>query len=101
MDNPFEMLQASIEKMEARFMERLNEVLPIGPVQSILSVGDEKLLTVNEVASHLKCQPSTVRKYARNNKIPFHRASKVYMFKISEVDQALSSLSVPKKNRRN
>jgi excisionase family DNA binding protein len=88
MDNPFEMLQAAIEKMEARFMERLDQIaLPNVPLQPI----HEKLITPDETAKETNLKKTTILRYARNNTIPSYKSGNRYSFKLSEVVEALSS----------
>jgi excisionase family DNA binding protein len=97
--NPFDLIQEAIERMEARFMQRLDEVLPsMHPHHQITSNDD--LINADQVAALLGCKKTTVLRYARNNVIPSYKAGKVYNFKKSEVTAALSSQASVPKNKK-
>jgi excisionase family DNA binding protein len=94
MDNPFEMLQASIERMEARFMERMDQLsIPSAP----MPISIDKLIGPDQLAKEINLQKSTILRYARNNTIPSYKSGNRYSFKLSEVTAALSSTAkIPK-----
>lgn len=99
MDNPFQTLHERFDRME-KLMEQLITSGAIPAPAAVTTVADEGLVTPEHVALHLGNTKQTVLKLARNGVIPFYKPGKNYMFKLSEVDRALSS-QTPIKRRNN
>lgn len=104
MDNPFLTLH---EQFNERFdrMERLIEQM-LASKDSVASEAaqsahnDDTLVSSEEIAVHLGNTKQTVLKLARNGVIPFYKPGKNYMFKLSEVDKAISSQTpIKRKNK--
>lgn len=93
--NPFELLQEAIERMEARFIDRLDQIsFSVAPS----AIGPEEQLSPDQLSVRLKLKKSTVLRYARNNTIPSYKSGNRYTFRLSEVTAALSSTAkIPKK----
>ena len=53
-----------------------------------------KLVQFKDVAEHFDVSVQTVRTWVRENKIPFQQIGKVYRFKISDIENALSNKHV-------
>lgn len=51
----------------------------------------QKLVQFKDVAEHFDVSVQTVRTWVRENKIPFQKIGKVYRFKISDIENALSN----------
>lgn len=47
----------------------------------------EPLMTEDEVAAYLRVQPSTIRKWVKQNKIPHVKAGSLNRFRREDVDQ--------------
>jgi excisionase family DNA binding protein len=103
MDNPFQTLHERFDRME-KLMEQLITSgaipAPAAVPAAVPAVADESLVTPEHVALHLGNTKQTVLKLARNGVIPFYKPGKNYMFKLSEVDRALSSQTPIKRRNK-
>ncbi|MBQ8666225.1 MAG: helix-turn-helix domain-containing protein [Lachnospiraceae bacterium] len=52
---------------------------------------EEKWVNLSDVAEHLSVSEDTVRNWIKACKIPFYKAGKQYKFRLSEVDEWLTS----------
>lgn len=52
---------------------------------------EEKWVNLSDVAEHLSVSEDTVRNWIKAGKIPFYKAGKQYKFRLSEVDEWLTS----------
>jgi excisionase family DNA binding protein len=90
MTNPF----ASIEDRFDRIEDMMRQIIELnnGPVISSTATNDsDALVTASEIASHLNISKETVLKRVRNGSLPYYKPGKAYLFKISEVNTAISS----------
>lgn len=103
MDNPFAILSQRLENIE-EFMSEMHLYIKAAsaenPAIRNVIIGEEPLISDDELADHIGCKKSTVLKYARNRVIPFYKAGRKYRFKKSEVDAALSSLTPIRRNKK-
>lgn len=53
---------------------------------------EQKLLTINEVAEYLQISEVTLKKWVKNNDIPYYRVGKNFRFKRSDLDEWLKTL---------
>ena len=44
-------------------------------------------LTVSEVARILNLNPETIRRWAREDKIPFQRVGRIFVFRVKDVEK--------------
>ena len=66
----------------------------ISPRPITMSDTPSKLVQFKDVAEHFDVSVQTVRTWVRENKIPFQKIGKVYRFKISDIESALSNKQV-------
>ena len=50
----------------------------------------EKMMIAREVATYLRCSPSTVRRMVRRGQIPHYRFGKLVRFRLSEIERWLA-----------
>ena len=48
------------------------------------------MMITGEVAAHLRCSPSTVRRMVRRGQIPHYRFGKLVRFRLSEIERWLT-----------
>ena len=72
-------------------MELLRNVVTTFPGVFLLGaiMTDEPLLTIDELASALKCSQKTIRRMINEDLIPYYDVLSTYRFKLSEVLDAL------------
>ena len=51
----------------------------------------ERWLSVEEIAEHLGLKPDTIYKWLDRKKIPGHKVGRLWKFKVSEVDNWITS----------
>ena len=89
MDNPFSIIDerlANIEKCLAKIMSVISE----NPQPVLASIDDVKL-SIDELATYLNKDKSTIHRYKKNGMFPCYQAGRTVFFKKDEVDAALSS----------
>ena len=100
MHNPFTIIEERFDRMEAL----LNQVLACGSssIESTQKVEtkDSSLVDADQLASHLGISKSTIMRHVRNDKFPYYKPGKSCLFKISEVEHAISSLTPVKRNKK-
>jgi excisionase family DNA binding protein len=90
MDNPFEILIQQNAEIIRHLMDlKASGILPLPA--TVTQANDETLVTADDVATHLNKSIQTVWRMAKSNVIPFYKPGRTYMFKLSEVDRAISS----------
>ena len=60
-------------------------LVPGAPAQ--LPAGVPQYLTINEVATLLRCQPSTIYQLVHKKRIPFRKRGRQLLFEAREIDQ--------------
>lgn len=85
MQNPFELIDQRLDKIEAMLAELLAINTPT--IERVL----EENLSITELAKYLKCSKVTIHKYKKRKLFPFYGTGKMTYFKRSEVDAALRS----------
>ena len=50
----------------------------------------KKMMITGEVATYLRCSPSTVRRMVRRGQIPHYRFGKLVRFRLSEIERWLT-----------
>jgi excisionase family DNA binding protein len=99
MDNPFEILM----QQNAEIIKHLMDLKAVGisPMPTaVTSTNDEPLVSAEAVAAHIDKSVQTVWRMAKSNVIPFYKPGRTYLFKLSEVDRALSSETPIKRKRK-
>ena len=56
-----------------------------------MNTGNEKGLSIEEIAEHIQIHKDTIRIWIRKGEIPAHKIGKQWRFKISEIDTWVSS----------
>jgi len=56
-----------------------------------MTTGNEKWSSIEEVAEHIQIHRDTIRIWIRKGEIPAHKIGKQWRFKISEIDEWVSS----------
>jgi len=51
----------------------------------------EKWSSIEDIAEHLKVHKDTIRNWIRQGEIPVHKVGRQYRFRISEVDEWVTS----------
>jgi excisionase family DNA binding protein len=98
MDNPFEILI----QQNAEILLYLRE-LKGSPITSPVitpELPEDTNLTYDELANYLKKDKSTIHRYKKNGVFPYYQAGRTVFFKRSEVDAAMSSMSLNKKGAK-
>ena len=95
MENPFEILEKRIIRIEQLLLEIKGDFQLV--VQPTENVNDN--LTISEAASYLKVSKVTIHKYKNNALFPFYQGGGTVYFKKSEIDEALSSKVTNKRVR--
>jgi excisionase family DNA binding protein len=90
MVNPFDFIDDRFDRIE----DMMRQIIELnnGPVISSPATNDsDALVTASEIALHLNISKETVLKRVRNGSLPYYKPGKAYLFKISEVNTAISS----------
>jgi excisionase family DNA binding protein len=99
MDNPFQTLHERFDRMEKLIEQIITSGAILAPAASPAHT-DESLVTPDHVALHLGKSRQTIMRLAKSGVIPFYKPGKNYMFKLSEVDRAVSSQTpIERKNK--
>jgi len=56
-----------------------------------MSTGSEKWSSIEEIAGHIQVHKDTIRIWIRKGEIPAHKIGKQWRFRISEIDEWVSS----------
>ena len=56
-----------------------------------MTTGNEKWSSIEEIAEHIKVHRDTIRIWIRKGEIPAHKIGKQWRFRISEIDEWVSS----------
>ena len=87
MENPFDILNERLIRIEALLKELMENQNRERPAPSIIS--SEKLIGDKALAEYLGCTIQTVSRLKKNGKITFHRYGRKYYYKSDEIDEAL------------
>lgn len=87
MENPFEILETKINRLESLLQELLNRPLP----QTSEPPNHKEIMNVKEAAAYLCLSPQTLYGYTCKRLIPFYKASRRVLFKKSELDEYILS----------
>jgi len=56
-----------------------------------MGTGNEKWSSIEEIAEHIQVHKDTIRIWIRKGEIPAHKIGKQWRFRISEIDEWVSS----------
>lgn len=88
MENPFELINTRLDKIESLLNEILNKHPElIIPVQNAV----KETMDIKEAAEYLFLAPQTLYGYTSKRIIPFYKTSKRIVFKKSDLDEYLFS----------
>jgi excisionase family DNA binding protein len=99
MVNPFDFIDDRFDRIE----DMMRQIIELnnGPVISSPATTDsDALVTAAEIALHLNISKETVLKRVRNGSLPYYKPGKAYLFKISEVNSAISSETPLRRGKR-
>jgi excisionase family DNA binding protein len=99
MVNPFDFIDDRFDRIE----DMMRQIIELnnGPVISSPATTDsDALVTAAEIALHLNITKETVLKRVRNGSLPYYKPGKAYLFKISEVNSAISSETPLRRGKR-
>jgi len=67
------------------------EVVEVDPEDSNSGIGDNPLMTVDEVAEFLRLKPETIRSMARRGDLPGIKLGRVWRFRRTSISQILEA----------